>query len=397
MEPDNIFDDVIIRYLLNEANAEEVKFIREWMNADEKNKLHVESLQNILQLIHLKQEASKIDVEQEWNHFRQEEFENHSSLASLYIDKSSDWESHNEEKHHKRKRVYKILIATTIAASLIFAIGRISGWFSSPVQHEAVIAQKNNLPEDKVKVDPLWAVVHHEVNASGKTKQVTLPDGSVIALADSSELTYKEPANGNRREVYLMGKADFKVAKNKSKPFTVYSEDISTTAIGTRFTVTANTNDNLIRVRLHEGKVVVKHLKDPGSQWTKDIYLMPGQELVYNKVLNEVSVTWFVGESRTFDQITSQTKDSPSIPRYNKGSWFMFNNQPLSEVLDALSEMYDAKIIYAKNAVKNKYFIGTYDKSDSLEKILKQIALLNNLQMIKQNDTFRIEKPKVKK
>jgi hypothetical protein len=75
----------------------------------------------------------------------------------------------------------------------------------------------------------------------------------------------------------------------------------------------------------------------------------------------------------------------------------MFNNQSLPEIFDALAEMYDERIVYAKKDVKNMYFIGTYDKSDSLEKILKQITLLNNLRLTKQNDTFRIERQIAKK
>jgi ferric-dicitrate binding protein FerR (iron transport regulator) len=396
MGPDNLYDDVITRYLLNEANPEEVTFIEEWMTANDENRLYVESLRNLLQLVHLKQEASKIDVDQEWDQFRLEEWRDQSPLVNLFVDKSSDGEVLNNEKRHRRARIYKVLIATSIAASVIFIIGWAAGWFSMPAQHGAVVAQQEKLGEDQVKVDPLMAVVQHEVNVSGKTKQLILPDGSEIALSDSSELTYKEPSNGSRRDVYLVGKADFKVAKNKAKPFSVFSEGISTTAIGTKFTVTAKANDPFIHVRLHEGKVVVKPLKVDDGKWTKEIYLLPGQELIYDKKQKKVTVISFVAEHPAVNQFASQTKDSPSIPHHNKGSWFMFNNQPLSEIFDALSEMYDARIVYAKKDVKNKYFIGTYDKSDSLEKILKQIALLNNLRVTKQNDTFRIEQQKIK-
>ena len=75
----------------------------------------------------------------------------------------------------------------------------------------------------------------------------------------------------------------------------------------------------------------------------------------------------------------------------------MFNNQELGEIFDALADMYDVKIEYKKKDVKDMYFIGTYDKSDSLEKILKQIVLLNNLKLTKHNEVFRIEKPIIKK
>ncbi|MBD0297858.1 MAG: hypothetical protein ICV84_22135, partial [Flavisolibacter sp.] len=76
MEPESIYDEVIVRYLLNEANEEEERFVLEWMNADEKNRLYVEALKSTLHLIALKQESEEIDIDQEWNHFRNKLAEN---------------------------------------------------------------------------------------------------------------------------------------------------------------------------------------------------------------------------------------------------------------------------------------------------------------------------------
>jgi transmembrane sensor len=396
MEPERLYDDVIVRYLLREADPDEERFVINWMKADEKNRLYVESLRNTLQLVAVKQETEKVDLDDEWKHLQQL-----VSGAPQTTESSFDYYTPDrgiqEGKQSRRAKVYKILLAGSVAASVIFLIGLSAGWFSSAVKTENIVGRKEHTPEEKAKIDPLMAVVHHEVNTSGKSKQFLLPDGSAIILSDSSELTYKEPASGDRRDVYLVGNADFTVAKNKAKPFTVFSETVSTTAIGTKFTVTAKERENFIRVRLYEGKVVIKSLNGYSAKWTKEIYLKPGQELVYDKSRKTATVASFLLAKQAVSQPVNQTKDSPSIPHYNKGSWFMFNNQSLSEVFDALADMYDAKIVYARKDIKNMYFIGTYDKADSLEKILKQIALLNNLKLTKQNDTFRIEKQTIKK
>jgi ferric-dicitrate binding protein FerR (iron transport regulator) len=289
------------------------------------------------------------------------------------------------------------LIGAAIAASVIFVVGLGSGWFSSGVLPENPTAQQETPAKEVAKIDPLMAVVQHEVNTSGKTKQLILPDGSKIALFNNSELTYKEPANEKRRDVYLVGKADFSVAKNKAKPFTVFSEDISSTAIGTVFTVDADKNDKFIRVKLTEGKVLVRSLKRYNEKLAGDHYLAPGQELVYDKQRMTVMVNSFVIEKKVRNKVVSPVKENPSIPHYDKRSWFMFNNQALSEIFDALADMYHVKIVYAKKDVKDMYFIGTYDKSDSLDKILNQIDLLNDLKVSRHNDTFKIEKQKQNK
>jgi transmembrane sensor len=393
MEPESQYDELIARYLLNEASPEEEQFVSEWMAAEEKNRLYVDRLQKALQFVSLSSKNAEINVDKEWEQLRRIiSKEQSQGLPINQYEATGDYDIEEEKQQSGRARIYKLLIGAAIAASVIFVIGLDSGWFSSSVLPDNPTAQRKTPAKDEAKIDPLMAVVQHEVNTSGKTKQLILPDGSKIALFNNSELTYKEPADGKRRDVYLVGKADFAVAKNKAKPFTVFSENISTTAIGTVFTVNADKNDKFIRVKLTEGKVVVRSLKGYNDKWTGARYLVPGQELVYDKQRKTVLVNSFVMEKQTSGKVAVRAKENPSIPHYDKRSWFMFNNQALSEIFDALGEMYHVKIVYAKKDVKDMYFIGTYDRSDSLNKILNQIALLNHLKVTRSKDTFKIEK-----
>lgn len=397
MDAARIYDEMIIRYLLKEAGPEEERIVLEWMNTDPNNRLRVETFANTLQLISIKQQVAKINVDEEWNKLQEIVFKNPQAIEDPTEVRDYTWERLEEEKRTTKGKLFKMLFAGAIAASVIlFIIGFGTGWFSPSPKSETVVVQPEKERRGKL-VDPLMAVVQHEVNTSGKTKQLILPDGSAIALSDSSELTYKEPIDRSRREVYLVGQADFKVAKNKARPFSVISENVATTAIGTVFTVTAKDKESSIRIRLHEGKVVVRSWQAHEGKWTKDIFLTPGQELVYDKKLKTARVHSFIRQKPAAKQAANKSKDNPSIPHYDKGSWFMFNNQPLGEIFDVLADMYDVKIEYKKKDVKDMYFIGTYEKSDSLEKILSQIVLLNNLKLTKQNEVFRIERPITKK
>ena len=67
------------------------------------------------------------------------------------------------------------------------------------------------------------------------------------------------PFQNNKREIYLEGEAYFKVAKDKTKPFTVFAGALATTALGTQFRITAkkNTPGN-ITVKLFTGKVAIR-------------------------------------------------------------------------------------------------------------------------------------------
>jgi transmembrane sensor len=390
MDPQNKHDDLLIRYLLNETNAEEEAYVLNWINADEKNRLYVEELEKTIKLVAVKADTDKINVGQEWKQLQKALQNDQQQPASLY-EYESDQEAISEDGRERSARIYKIIIRSAVAASLIFLVGL--GWKLLTNRTCEDSGAQARVSEQQVNTDSLLTVVRHEVNTSGKTRQLTLPDGSEIALFTNSELTYKEPAGGNRREVYLKGKADFKVAKDKARPFTVFSEAVSTTALGTKFTVTAIEKQKHILVQLNEGKVVVKPVNGYNDQWKKDFYLLPGQELIYERNSGTARVRSFKINKAVSKRVNdSPLKENLAIPQNRKGSWFMFNNQPLYEIFDALEDMYDTKIIYSKKDVRNMYFIGTFDKSESLETILKQIATLNNLTITRENKTYRIKK-----
>lgn len=75
--------------------------------------------------------------------------------------------------------------------------------------------------------------------------------------------------------------------------------------------------------------------------------------------------------------------DNPSVPKLGRGSWYMFNNQPLEQVFNQLEGMFNVDIAYTRKDISKIYFIGTFNTSDSLDDILKQISVLNNLKVTK--------------
>lgn len=240
------------------------------------------------------------------------------------------------------------------------------------------------------------SVVRTLSNTTDKPKLLVLPDGSEVRLCSNSIISYNEPFTGQKRDITLVGKARFKVAKDKTRPFTVFSGDISTTALGTRFTVTAFENGENIVVRLYEGKVVVKSAASAKRKLKNDFYLLPGNELVYDNN----SLTAKIRTFRT--QVNAVVKNSnkketlpienPSVPHLGKGTWYMFNNQPLWQVFDQLEDMFKVDIVYRKKDISKSYFIGTFNITDSLDDVLKQIAGLNNLKVVKKNNKIIISR-----
>lgn len=278
---------------------------------------------------------------------------------------------------------------TAAAAACILVILWWNGkLFIDNPDEQSVVAQNTNNRTDSVS-----HIVRRETNTTGKEKRIQLSDGSLIVLADKSEIAYHEPFI-DKRDITLKGKAYFKVAKDEAKPFRVISGDISTTALGTEFTVTAFEKSTQIIVRLYEGKVVVKSVKQGNKKLKSDIYLKPGEEFVYGHQ-NVAEVKEFkLNADAVPEKIISQelSRDDLLIPENIEGSWYMFNNQSLAQVFDQLAEMYQVEIVYNKQEVQDLYFIGKYKRSDSIENILKEIATLNSLKVTRQDNVFSIIK-----
>jgi len=391
MEAANNVDDLLVRYLLNESDSNEAAFVLDWINLNEENRQHFEKLKQTVGLLAL-QHTSAINIDDEWEHLQQQITQRKTGVDAG-VDSGTDLQEIPWQTGERRGKIYRVLLRTAVAAAIIIAIA--AGWLFN--KNKVTGTQIATSSDSIATINPANAIVHHENNTSNKTRAFALPDGSQVKLSANSELTYSEPAGGGKRDVVLKGEADFAVAKDKTKPFTVYSGDISTMAVGTRFTVTAFENDKFIQVKLLEGKVLVKSEKPTDKKLTDNFYLLPGQQLIYDKSRQTAKIKMFGRDENIAGNSRPQDKDVHEnllLPLYDKKSWFMFNNQSLPEIFHALELMYDVRIDYQKKDVEQRYFIGTFNKSDSVENILQQIAVLNKLTVTRKDKAFSISRTK---
>ncbi|MFX1706180.1 FecR domain-containing protein [Chitinophaga sp. CC14] len=218
-------------------------------------------------------------------------------------------------------------------------------------------------------------------NTSGKTITTVLPDGSVVQLFPDASMVYNKQFRDNRN-IYLTGEADFTVVADKQHPFVVYSSELYTTVLGTFFHVKAIPGEDMITVRLNTGKVLVQ-----GAPNNKKVVLTPGKELRYYRK---------TGRSIVADFNTTGTGILVKAGNNNTGNakpdWYKFNNQPMAQVLDQLSNYYGVAIYYYPSDVTEIYFDGKFEKTDSLVKILTDLTLPNNLKLIRNDSGFIIKK-----
>jgi transmembrane sensor len=208
-------------------------------------------------------------------------------------------------------------------------------------------------------------------NYTPQKKALTLSDGSTVELSPNSTLSCPESFNSLKRAVILSGEANFNITKDVAKPFSVAINSVIITVLGTRFNANSYEANNVTKVILYEGRVMVKIIDSSFRDNKNDYYLTPGDVFIFKKVTDSA-------------RILHLEKD--------KDDCYIFNNHPLDVVFDQLQVIYNAKIIYNRAELGNRSFIGKIDKKDSLSHILKSIALLNNFGLHVQGDNFIISK-----
>jgi transmembrane sensor len=398
MQNEHQFDELIFRFLSGENSTEQDKLVIEWINQSSANRAHFEKLQGAWVLVSVKEKIERIDVPAEWillqEKLLQKRLMQQEVMQQQLLQQQPQVEQVSEEgliktfESTERSSLYRILRATAVAASVIgiLVLAYVYGGGDKRPAHDQVKSEEPRL-------NVLASLLRHEENTSGKTKQLLLPDGSKVLLYHNSALEFQEPFINNMRELTLAGKAEFTVVKDSAKPFVVYADQLSTTVLGTRFSVASfKSSDNII-IQLFEGQVVVQSTAAAKIKMKKAYYLLPGEELVYVKSKATAQLRKSTGRLSVPADVIQQTPyDNPSIPETGEGSWYMFNNQSLPQVFERLEVLYNVEISYSHADLRNLYFIGRFKDTDPLETILKEIAEINDLKVIRREGRFVIEK-----
>lgn len=293
-----------------------------------------------------------------------------------------------KKKVAKVVAIPKISVTCIVTAASVIMVVATSWWYIQKAENtrNTIAAVSNITATPMVKTMPNnnWQI---KINTSKNSMIVRLQDGSTVTLFKNSAIKYPQPFIGNIREIVLSGDAFFEVAKNKLKPFIVYSGNLSTTALGTSFRITAFKEGKAnINVKLFTGKVVIKSTQKTVN-WKKDVFLSPGEELAYNPQNENVIVSKFnTGKAAIAKVSIDYKKNQP-------GNELKFNNASLMEVMKEMSTLYNIKICYTNTDLEQMNFTGVINQSDNIQAILKVITQMNSLELIQTSDGFTVNKP----
>ncbi|MCZ4243126.1 FecR family protein [Pedobacter punctiformis] len=295
------------------------------------------------------------------------------NTTDAIIDDAKTEEMFNVVNKHTTVKVSKLKWLKISAVAAVFLAVLTFGFLKiKQNQPKADFARHISLDQNK-KSAINWKSV---MNYTDHTQLLTLPDQSTVQLYPGGELRYALPFIKTKREVYLNGKSFFQVTKDKKHPFVVYAKGVSTTALGTSFTITALEKSKEIKVELHTGKVWVKNIDSTLHVLPFSKILMPGNELVYNQAINKVKVT----------DVKLLVKQADPVKELN------FTQASLVNVFAQLQQHYKIKIIYNPADLQEMSFTGNLKLTLSIDAILEEIAELNKLNKIKTTEGYLIRK-----
>lgn len=242
MNDNYIIEDLLVKHLLGETNAQEDKYVQDWLEEAAENKKHFEQLKLI------------------WN-------SSEKLIAETTLDENDAWERlqqriTNEEASKKKSIAFRPSYIR-IAAGLLLLIAVGWSYFTWNRSPEMLVLQS----QDQVLTQ-------------------TLPDGSVVTLNKNSSVQYPEEFKGNERHVQLSGEAFFDVAADKAKPFIIAANQSRIKVVGTSFNVRSSAqrtevivatgvvevskNESSVVLNPNESAIVSADRNDPVKQRNED-------------------------------------------------------------------------------------------------------------------------------
>jgi len=200
--------------------------------------------------------------------------------------------------------------------------------------------------------------------------RVVLSDGTKVWLNAASSLKYPTRFGNKERRVILSGEGYFEVAKDAQRPFRVETENAQVEVLGTKFNVSAYTEDAKNKISLAEGSVVVKQLNENNEP----VVLKPGYGAVVEKDKSGIQ--------------TAHVNLEADLAW--KDAMFVFQDEALGSIMKKLSRWYDVTVDYEPGVDTMFHFTGYIEKYENLANVLHLLELTRKVSFALNDHTVKV-------
>lgn len=230
MNPNDTFvnDDILVKYLLGEADSNEQLLVEKWISAAPENQNYLNDFKLILEKSQLATNTDEKDYD---------------ALARLNA---------RMKRAEIRPKQTSLFYFVRVAAAVL--IVSMVGWFTysffNPYNRPIII------------------------ETTTATLKQPLSDGSLVILNKHSKISYLQKFSGQTRTVTLQGEAFFKVEPDKTRPFIIKINEVTVKVLGTSFNVKSRNGQTVVVVETGTVKV---------SKLNHSVELTKGEKVAINK------------------------------------------------------------------------------------------------------------------
>lgn len=197
-----------------------------------------------------------------------------------------------------------------------------------------------------------------EINSpKGSKTQLKLADGTIVWLNSGSQIIYNDRFGKENRHLELIGEAYLNVAHNEQIPLILKARGVNIKVLGTKFNINAYPDTDDIKVSLFEGSVSMNI-----NNTINSTILKPMQTGIYQTINQKISVKQGI---------------SNNTLRWMKNE-LIFSGETFAEIAHILERHFDVKISVKNKGLKERCFGGDFKNGESIDKILKIMAINGN-------------------
>ena len=200
--------------------------------------------------------------------------------------------------------------------------------------------------------------------------QLKLADGTRVWLNSLTQLRFPVTFTGEERKVYLTGEAYFEVTRDSVHPFIVATDEgMEVKVYGTEFNVDTY-RKGTVKTTLVNGKVGIRV-----SATGEEMRLSPNQMALFTKATQSIQV---------------ENVDSYGVVAWKDGK-FVFEDEPIEEIMERLSRWYDVKVFYANERIKKHTFTGIITRFADISDVLHLMEETAAVEFRIQGDTVTVK------
>lgn len=353
-EKENIWP-LIVRYLDNTIEDNELSMLENWLNKSNENRRALHAADRILKASQEPTQESLIDelhLEEDWD------------KIYSYINRPSAEETRARVLHFRKLRKRHQFFSNVLKVAALVLVALTSVFFT--LQYVSQPTEYSSEP-----------VLKEISTQAGERSSIELGDGSRVMMNAASKMIIPQTFSANQRSIELEGQAFFDIKPDRSRPFYIHTNHTIVEVIGTSFDVRSYENADDVVIVVREGTVELSRHADPENT------------LIVNEGYKG-TVTLSSGQL-TLDLV----EDSGTYFGWMDGR-LIFKDTPILEVFKDLERWYNISVQYedVSDQLMNKRFTADL-KTRSIRDVFEVIQMSMDIDFEIDGDDVRVIRDKM--